>query len=120
MIDVTTQEVRSIEIEDGLQAIYDAIGRGCEIFECPVHFVNGDVMHVDEEYLLKPELQGGFVFYDRILLGNAIITGTDAAGNTTDVKTLIEYIRSHVRFMTASEAVEYRTNVIGMTFLPLN
>ena len=61
LINPETRKITEIELEEGLQAIYEAMK--CERFECPIELENGDTMYADEEGKLNREkLVGGFVY----------------------------------------------------------
>jgi hypothetical protein len=100
-IDVEKQEVSIIEIEKGLQAIYDAIGNDCTCMTGVLGY-NGDYMYADDESLLRPStIKGGFIYPDwnYPVVSNAIILGTDEDGESTDCKSTLEEIKSDLRFI---------------------
>lgn len=111
-IDVEKQSIYEIEIDNTLQAKYDAIGNDCRLIEVGAYFKHTnilrdfkDVMYVDEESLLKndtrekafktgifklampPSNIGEEYVGDRrsviyTFVGNAIIVGTSNDGDT--------------------------------------
>ena len=110
-IDVVKRDVYYIEMEKDYHRIYDAIGNGCTLFCCPVEFDNSDALYSDDEGLLHEELEGFFWMNDWTipLVGNAIILGTDDEGDSTDVRSTIEEIKSKIiRWGNKDEANVYR------------
>lgn len=107
-IDVEKQEVYALEIEPGLQPLYDAIG--CDMIELPVIFCGQHALYVDEEGLLKPHLiKGGFYFehfLSQPLIGNGIIVNGDDEGNDTDCLLTETEVRKMVKFLD-KEFTEY-------------
>jgi hypothetical protein len=102
-IDVEKKQVYEIDLMEGLQPIYDAIG--CTTFECPVRLGNMDTIYVDEEALLKPvtSVKGGFFFGKKshhAFIGNGLITGTDEEEETISALSSLEYISHHIEWMT--------------------
>ena len=86
-INVENQTVTVIDIENTLDAIYEAIGNECTTFTSPISYANGDTMYCDDESLLRPEtIQGAFMYPDwnYPIVSNAIIIGTDDMGNSVD------------------------------------
>lgn len=89
LIDPTTQTVKVIEIEKGIQAIYKALN--CDTFECPVELPNRDTFYCDEEgKLTHSEKQtGGFTYkrgWNDVIVGKCLVVGTTSGGNSTDCK----------------------------------
>jgi len=124
-IDAEKQLVYQIEIENTLQAKYDAIGNDCRLIEVGARFRHNnplrsydDVMYVDEESLLKfdsidaqheigifklllPMNQVDNGRYDphKIIhkfVGNAIIVGTSNDGETESANVSIEKVREKI------------------------
>jgi hypothetical protein len=115
-IDVQKQTLEYITIEDGLQAIYDAIGNECTTFCCPVSFENEDTIYADDDILLHTDrIKGGFIMENwRVpLLGNAIILGTDMEGNSVDVKADITLMAKQIHFISEFKAKSYANLVMG-------
>jgi hypothetical protein len=99
-IDVRTKKVYEIELEEGLQAIYDNLN--CNTFSCPIQYENDDCMYCDDEALLFPELiEGAFIYPDWSypIVSNALIIGTDEDGNSVDCKSTIEEISKGIKFI---------------------
>lgn len=93
-IDVTNKTVTEVEIKNYTD-IYNFIGNGCELFECPVGWDNGDTLYVDEEALIKGQPKGCFMLKTKnypVYLGNGIILGTDSEGDSITYKTNIDKI----------------------------
>jgi hypothetical protein len=110
-IDVVKQDVYYVEMEKDYHRIYDEIGNGCTLFCCPVEFDNSDALYSDDEGLLHENLEGCFMMEGwRIpLVGNAIILGTDEEGDSTDVASTVEEIKSKIIFWgDKKKAEDYR------------
>ena len=110
-IDVALQQVYEVEIQDGLQAIYDAIGNGCGIMERAGCIPNdnpkslGDDLYVDEEGYIKGEtyIVGGFQLElpncsKEILANNGLILGANLEGESCDCEIDIEVVRKSVKW----------------------
>jgi len=122
-IDVEKQLVYEIEIENNLQAKYDAIGNDCRLIEIGARFRHNnplrnfdDVMYIDEEILLKCDSRDAIeeigIFklllssryidknvdrLDRVIhtfVGNAIIVGTSNDGDTESANISINDVRN--------------------------
>jgi hypothetical protein len=107
-INVVTQQIEEIELKDGygLKAIYDAIGNGCNLFECPITFDNGDTIYCDENGLLKEPI-GAFMMKDWAypIQGNGLLVGTDIyTGESIPVKTSAEELASQIQFLDEHQA----------------
>ena len=104
LIDVVAKTITDVQVGDYTD-IYTHIGNGCNLFEVPIEFENGDTIYVDEEGLLK-EVHGGFIMegWSYPLIGNAIIQGTDEEGEAVDYKSDIEELRKKVVFVTKETA----------------
>ena len=92
-IDVEKQEVYYIEIEKGLQPMYDAIGNGCDLIEAPLRFPKNDALFCDEEINFRQgDVKGGFLIKKMgyPITNNAIIVGADSYGESCDVKMTIQ------------------------------
>lgn len=130
-IDVDKQSIYSIEIENTLQAKYDAIGNDCRLIEIGTYLTHNnpladyrDVMYVDEESLLKWSTReevfnvGIFKFAGfsniehpaqsiiQTFVGSAIIVGTDNDGNTTSCNVSLSQIRN--RFFGFYKEVKWK------------
>lgn len=110
-IDVALQQVYEVEIQDGLQAIYDAIGNGCGLMERAGCIPNenpkslGDDLYVDEEGYIKGAdyIIGGFQLNlpncsREVLANNGLILGTNLEGESCDCDTDVELVRQNVKF----------------------
>lgn len=102
-IDARTCTIYEVEVAEGLQPIYDAIGNNCSMFECPIRFENGDAIFVDEEITYRQDdMVGAWTMegYDfgSPIINNGLVCGSDYEGERVDVQTKIEDIRSKVRF----------------------
>lgn len=102
-IDVENRSVYEIDLKEGLQPIYDAIGNNCRMFEAPIRFNNNDALFCDEEIALRPDdIVGGFSImgndFGQPILNNAIIIGGDEYGESCDAQSPLEYLQERVRF----------------------
>lgn len=110
-IDVALQQVYEVEIQDGLQAIYDAIGNGCSLMERAGCIPNenpkslGDDLYVDEEGYVKGEdyILGGFQLdlpncSKEVLANNGLILGANLEGESCNCDIDVEEIRKNVKF----------------------
>lgn len=110
-IDSANRTVTEIELGNGLQPIYDAIGNGCGTFTCPVRLPNNDMIYCDDEGLYHP-FAGGFTFFDwnYPIVGNALIIGHNNEGKSIDVKTQIDEVQSAIIWVGKKEATAWSVN----------
>lgn len=117
-INVTTQKIEEVEIGD-YKDIYKEIQ--CNLFCCPIEFENGDVLYADDESLLQDELPGCFTlnFFSYLIVGNAIILGTDDEGESIDAKTTKEDLitKYGLRFGGPELSEMHRDNLSGPTII---
>ena len=116
MIDVSTKTITEIELDSHFESISKAIGNGCQYFCCPYSFSNEDSMYADDESLLRVDfIKGGFVLegYSGIIVGNAIILGTDDEGDSVDVKHTCDEISERIIFIDENMAKEYARVVMS-------
>lgn len=103
LIDVVKQDVYEIQLEEGLQNIYNAIGNNCDNIEVPITFESkvhfGNAMYCDGEinFRLKDQ-KGGFALKDWAypIMNNALIVGTDKEGGDIDHDVDIEDLKSQI------------------------
>jgi hypothetical protein len=103
LIDVENREVKMVEVEKGIHAIYEKIN--CDCFTV-VSLENEDAIFIDDEGLLKLSETSKFFFiegYHQPLAGNGLILGTDEEGESVDAKSSLEDIKNRVRFLTIQE-----------------
>lgn len=104
-------------LHDGtLASIYRLIGNGCTTFTCPVNFANEDSLYCDDESLLRTEdIKGGFVMdgWSYPIVGNALILGTDAEGDSVDAKTDIDTLSEEVIFINDVMAKDYAKEALS-------
>jgi hypothetical protein len=103
LIDTENREVKMIEIEKGIDAIYEQIN--CDCFTV-VTLENEDAIFVDDEGLLKLNENSKFFFiegYHQPLAGNGLILGTDEEGESVNAKSNLEDIKNRVKFLTIQE-----------------
>ena len=108
-INVETKQIEAITIESS-KDIYREIG--CELFEVPVTFDNGDGLYCDEEALLRVRnIKGGFMMpgWVRPIVGNAIILGTKRNGDSCDCKSEISELK--VKFFSSETCQDYAKSI---------
>jgi hypothetical protein len=88
LINPSNKTVTEIQIEKGINAIYNAIGNGCTAFSCPITLDNEDTFFADDEGLFH-DIIGGIMMKDWSypIVGKIVVLGTDKKGNSVDVKT---------------------------------
>lgn len=108
-IDVVKQEIYEVEIPKGvneLKSIYKELG--VTMIEAGLVLPNNDYVFVDEEGLLKePEdVIGGFDITGQRqhLLGHGLVMGCGRDGDSCDVKSTVEEIKSRVVFIPKAVA----------------
>lgn len=114
-IDVVSKTVYEIEIEDGLQSMYDALGLGCEMIEKGFYLPiisavestsRIDTCFVDEEGLIKGDgyIKGAFAFQaakDNVYgpyFNNGLIIGCDQEGESVSHRQIFNTIKDQVQF----------------------
>jgi hypothetical protein len=98
-INVDTFQVEHIDIEGGLQSIYDAIGNGCTNIEAP-YMLDNHAFYMDGEILIRPDdIKGAFEIDDKRFVNSAIIVGTDNEGNDTDCTLPLFAVATSVEFL---------------------
>lgn len=114
LIDVVNKSISQVTINH-YKEIYNVIGNGCNTFDCPYQFDNGDTLYVDDEGLLHENVHGCFMFDGwRIpCVGNAIILGTNDEGESIDCKSTIEEIKNKIKFFSKEIALSYRDSVLS-------
>lgn len=102
-IDAQKGQVYEVEVAEGLQPIYDAIGNNCSMFQVPIAFDNGDGVFVDEEITFRQDdivgawEMDGFDF-GRPILNNGLVCGSDMEGERIDAQSELDEIKSKIRF----------------------
>jgi hypothetical protein len=119
-IDVVSKTVYEIEIEDGLQSMYDALDLGCEMIEKGFYLPiisavestsRIDTCFVDEESLVKGEdyIKGAFAFQaakDNVYgpyFNNGLIIGCDEDGESVSHRQIFTTIKEQVQFFDIDE-----------------
>jgi hypothetical protein len=114
-IDVVSKTVYEIEIEGGLQSMYDALGLECEMIEKGFYLpiVSAvestsriDTCFVDEESLIKGDdyIKGAFAFQaakDNVYgpyFNNGLIIGCDEDGESVSHRQIFNTIKDQVQF----------------------
>jgi len=123
-IDVVNKTIKTIELDKHFESISKAIGNGCQYFCCPYSFYNDDSLYADDESLLRIDsIKGGFKLvrdYGEnkevgnyiLIVGNAIVLGTDSEGDSVDVKFTPEEIAEKIIFIDETMAKEYAKKVM--------
>jgi hypothetical protein len=103
LIDSKNREIRQIEIDGSLRAIYDAID--VSMIEVATYLPNGDCVYCDEEGLLG--LTPDTMFFDvkahQPFAGNGLVIGTGRDGNSVSAKSTVESIDQLVSFKTIGQ-----------------
>ena len=114
-IDVVSRTVYEIEIEGGLQSMYDALGLGCEMIEKGFYLPiisavestsRMDTCFVDEEGIIKGDdyIKGGFSFQAAKgnvygpFFNNGLIIGCDSDGESVSHRQIFETIKNDIQF----------------------
>jgi hypothetical protein len=107
-INVEERIVEVINIEN-FTDIYPHIGNECHTFTCPEVLPNNDSLYVDDEGLLK-EMKGFFSIGDSApFVGNAVLQGTNAEGDSVSVVSTKEEIESKITWYSFDELpAQYR------------
>ena len=107
VIDPFTRTIEEVEVDRGIQAIYDHIGASC--FICASMSLTGPTMYVDDEGLLKAGQE--FFAYRRLypqpLAGKCLILDTDDEGESIDCSLPLDQVREEVRFGPPMELLSY-------------
>jgi len=107
LIDVENKEIKNVEIEEGIQDIYQNLN--CQCFSVVSIDKNTDCF-VDDESLLKQgyidddgtrhNLSGFKMGEMNLIMGNGLLVGSpDFDGNTTDVKVPLVIVEMAVKFV---------------------
>lgn len=113
-IDVVQKKVLAIDIEKGLQSIYNELQ--CRAVEC-IYPTSGIAIYVDEEGLFLDPPLGAFSFmgYGQVISGHGIVVGTDDSGDDITPPITLERLTSCVRFEDS-----YYLPEPGIAFIPLD
>jgi hypothetical protein len=109
-INVETKTIEVVMLPKHFESISKAIGNGCEYFCCPITFSNDDCIYADDESLLRIDnIKGGFVMegWRSPIVGNAIVLGTDAEGDSVDAKSDVDELLSQIVFIDETMAKDY-------------
>ena len=99
------KEITEVECGEGIEDMYrlmsNPLGPKVDIFCIGMNWANGDVLYVDDEGFWK---SGGRLFtIDRAdgqpLVGNGLILGSDAEGNSVDAKSMLVEIQNKVSWI---------------------
>ena len=101
-IDPIDQTIRTLSYDGDYKSIYRILD--CTTFECVYPFNNEDTVFIDEEGLLK---ESNFAFniradnpqFSQTLFGKALVLGTDAEGESVEVKSTLEEVESKIRWI---------------------
>ncbi len=101
LIDVHNREIKEVQIEEGIDSIYDQIK--CDTFDCVQIHEENDV-YVDDNGLLNLNEKSMFFNYKGFgqpLSGNGLILGIDhETGESIDTTLTIEEVRKNVTFLS--------------------
>jgi hypothetical protein len=113
-INVVTKTVTEVEIERGLEPIYQLIG--CQLIESCYSSLFAPIKHVmfcDEEGLLN-EPKGGFKIFDYSpICGNAVIFASDEYGELQNNHLVVEKFKELIQFVDISEIPEPKIEVLS-------
>lgn len=115
-INVETKTIEAIMLPKHFGEISKAIGNGCTLFCCPIVFDNDDTIYADDESLLRyDDIKGGFTMegWKYPIVGNAIVLGTDAEGDSVDVKSDVDDLSSRIVFIDETMAKDYANEVMS-------
>lgn len=123
-IDVASRMVYEIEVKEGLQGMYDAIGNDCSMVEVAINFAPsrnqryGDTLWVDEESYVYPErIKGGFSIgnSERMFANNAIVLGnvecSEGGMESSDYTLPIDLFRAHIQFFDADDVRDFEPQI---------
>ncbi len=117
LIDAQNEIIREIEIENGFQHTAQAIGGGCTTIELVSIARNEDSLYVDGEglfYVVPNETKGfHYIAEDGTLftiVGNGVMLGGNAEGESVDVKMDAVELAERVVWMDAALTTEYAFN----------
>jgi hypothetical protein len=97
LINANDQTIKEIEIADGLNPIYDAMG--CKIFEC-VNLDKNNTLYIDEEGLLKSERKF-WTYNDYMFVGSALILGFEHhTGNSISTNLTSQEVKNKIKFVS--------------------
>lgn len=100
LINAQRGTVTEVEYDGDFRSICKWIGGNCRTFTTVRLYRNDDICFVDDEGLLNNTHQG-FTHknYPDPLMGNGLLLGTDAAGESVDVQTPLEQAQEDVGFV---------------------
>ncbi len=103
LINVERQDILEIDLQEGLQNIYKAIGNNCDNIEAPIVFDSkthfGNALYCDGEIRFREDdIKGGFTLENWAypILNNALIVGTNEHGEDIDHDCDIEDLKAQV------------------------
>lgn len=122
LFDAEKATITTIELDAAnvLDSFYKHIG--CELVTVVSHLHWGPVANsllVDDEGLLKDHetIKGGFYYHDGTAIwqcvGNGIISGCNAEGETVDTNLTPDFFTKRVKFFGPNEARAYMREVLG-------
>ena len=95
------QTIRTISYDGDYRSIYRILG--CRMFECvDLPFKNGDTVYVDEEGLYQDDCYSFTIEGEdgrlNHIMGNGLVLGTDAEGESIEHQTSLEDVKSRITF----------------------
>lgn len=110
-IDAENKQITEIEVTDGLQSYYDAIG--CDLITTAT-YIGNDCVYVDDEGLLKQPTDDegnrisvkGFEIngYPQKLAGSGVVVGTTPGGDSTTPNLTVDVVKRLVTFCEITPA----------------
>jgi hypothetical protein len=98
LIDVHNREIKEVQIEEGINSIYEQIK--CDTFDCVQIHEENDV-YVDDNGLTNKSMFFSYKGYPEFLPGNGLILGIDhETGESIDTTLTIEEVRKNVTFLS--------------------
>lgn len=109
VIDSQRRLVYETQIGVDFREIYPLIGNGCTTFCCPVTLPNGDTMFADDEALLQPQIEGGFMMegWRYPLCGNAVLLNSNEDGESENALSNVEELAAQIFWINQDEAEQW-------------
>jgi len=107
LIDVAAETVTEVPYNGDYQTMYPLLKCSTFTTATPRGLKGRDTIFVDDEGLLTLTSASKFFLfegYPQPLVGNGLVMGCNAAGESTSPKTPLEYVKSKVKFLTLEQA----------------
>lgn len=102
-INAETNTVEEVEYT-GYKSIQEYGGFDC--FTVGSYFLNRDTLYVDDEGALKGDTRG-FYFDGNAMFGNGVVCGSDAMGETVDVKSTKEEVEKRITWLPLGKVFQF-------------